>query len=179
MTQLTEHDGIEMGAGGEYVEVDTTSDAFRRNTILIASEYPLRYRQGTSAASPQALSNLPQLDVAALTRVWPHGKFQGRKSGNGSNSVEEAKTLTNRVNSLTAASMCAVIERTVQCNPSDVEMLAEAEQVPAFTKSLRAQFYANPKIVQGRRFSTLLGFIYTNSAVADLSLFWLLSFGNH
>lgn len=67
--------------------------------------------------------------------------------------------------------MCAVIERTVQCDPLDVEMLAEAEQVPAFTKSLRAQFHANPKIVQGRRFSTLLGFIYTNSVVADLSLF--------
>lgn len=134
MIQLTEHDGIEMGADGEYVEVDTTSDAFRRNTTLIASGYPLRYRQGTSAASPQALSNLAQLDVATLTSVWPHGNFQGRKSGNGSNSVEEAKAPTNPFKALTAASMCAVIERTVQCDPLDVEILAEAEQVPAFTK---------------------------------------------
>lgn len=55
-------------------------------------------------------------------------------------------------------------------------MLAEAEQVPAFAKSLHAQFHANPKIVQGRRFSTLLDFLYTNSAVVDLSLFWLLLF---
>ena len=62
-----------MGADGEYVEVGTTSDAFRRNTTLIASEYPLRCRQGTSAAFPQALGNLAQLDVAALTSVWPNG----------------------------------------------------------------------------------------------------------
>ena len=65
MLQLTGHDGIEIGADGD----DTTSDAFRRNTTLIAREYPLRYRQGTSAASPQALSKLPQLHVAALTSV--------------------------------------------------------------------------------------------------------------
>ncbi|GAB7335022.1 hypothetical protein MBLNU13_g06883t2 [Cladosporium sp. NU13] len=34
MVHLTEHDAIEMGADGEYVEVDAKSDAFKRNTIL-------------------------------------------------------------------------------------------------------------------------------------------------
>lgn len=97
IVQLTEHDGIDMGADGDYVKVDTMSDTFRRNTTLIASEYPLRYRQGTSAASPQALGNLAQLDVAALTSVWPHGNFRGRKTGNGSNSVDEAQAPTNPV----------------------------------------------------------------------------------
>lgn len=72
--------------------------------------------------------------------------------------------------------MRAVIERTVQGDSSDIEVLAEAEQVPAFTESLRAHLNANPNIVQGRRFSTLLGRIYRNSAVVDLSPFWLLSF---
>jgi len=70
----------------------------------------------------------------------------------------------------------AVIERTVHGDPSGFEVLAEAEQVLAFTESLRAHLHSNPKIVQGRRFSTLLGHIYRNSAVVDLSPFWLLSF---
>ena len=95
--QLTEHDGIRMGTGGEYVEVDTKSDAFRRNTTLKASKYLLCYRQDTSAASPQALDSLPQLDVAAFTSVWPHGNFRGRKSGNGSDGAEDAKSPTDLV----------------------------------------------------------------------------------
>ena len=55
-------------------------------------------------------------------------------------------------------------------------MLAEAEQVPAFAESLRAHLHANPKIVQGKRFSTLLDHVYKNAAVVGLSSFWLLSF---
>jgi hypothetical protein len=176
MMRLTGHDGIEMGADGEYVEIDTTPHAFKPFTILNASEYLLRYGQSTSGSSPQALDSLPQLDVAALTSVWPHGSFRGRKNGNVSNSAEEAQSSTNSVKSLTAASMRAVIERTVHGDPSDIEVLAETEQVPAFTESLRAHLHSNPKIVQGRRFSTLLGHIYRNSAVVDLSPFWLLSF---
>jgi hypothetical protein len=176
MIQLTEHDGIEMGEDGEYVEIDTTSDAFRANTILNASDYLLRYSRGTSDAS-QTLDDLPQLDVAALTSVWPHGKFRARKSKNAFESAEEAKSATNPVKSLTVASMRTVIERTVQGDPSDIiELLAEAEQVPGFTEALRAHLHANPKSVQGRRFSTLLGHIYRNSPVVDLSPFCLLCF---
>lgn len=75
MIQLPGHDGIEMGVDGEYVEVDTTPDALKPFTLLNASENLRRYRQGTSSTPPQALDSLPQLDVAALTSVWPHGKF--------------------------------------------------------------------------------------------------------
>jgi len=175
MMQLRKHDGIEMGEDGEYVEINTTSDAYRAKTILNASDYLLRYSRGTSDAS-QALDNLPQLDVAALTSVWPHGKFRARKSKNAFDSAEEAKSPTNPVKSLTVASMRTVIERTVKGDPSDVELLAEAEQVPGFTESLRAYLHANPKSVQGRHFSTLLSRIYRSSPVVDLGPFYLLCF---
>ena len=102
-----------MDVNGEYVEIDTTSDAFKPFTILNASEYLLRYTQSTSIASPRASDSLPQLDVAVLTSVWPHAKFRGRKSGNGSSSAEEAKSPTNPAKSLTSTSMRMVIERTV------------------------------------------------------------------
>jgi hypothetical protein len=175
MIQLTEHDGIEMGEDGEYVEIDTTSDAFRANTILNASDYLLRHSRGTSDAS-QTLDNLPQLDVAALTSVWPHGKFRARKSEDASDSAGKAKSPTNPVKSLTAASMRIVIERAAQGDPSDIELLTEAEQVSGFVESLRAYLHANPKSVQGRKFSTLLSHIYRNSPVVDLSPFCLLCF---
>ena len=83
------------------------------------------------------LDDLPQLDVAALASVWPHGKFRARKDASGSDIAETQEALAHPVESLTAASMRAVIERTVQGDLSDLQLLAEAEQVPGFTKSLR------------------------------------------
>lgn len=157
MIELPGHDGIEMGVDGEYVEVDTTPDALEPFTIPNASVYLRRYRQGTFSTPPQALDSLPQLDVAALTSVWPHGKFRGRMSGNRTGSVDAANSATGPVKSLTAVSMRAVTERTVHGDPSDIEVLAEAEQVPAFTESLRAHLHANPEIVQGKKFQYTFG----------------------
>lgn len=92
MMQLTEHDGIDMDEEGEYVEIDTTSDAFRANTILNASDYMLRYKEELSSVSAmvhvQMLDNLPLLDVAALDSVWPHGKFRPRKQVDSSGVAE-------------------------------------------------------------------------------------------
>lgn len=117
MMQLDGHDGTEMDANGEYIEIDTTSDAFKPNTVLNASDYLLRYQQessGTSDLTPaRMLNDLPQLDVAALASVWPHGKFRARKDASGSDIAGKQETLANPVESLTAASMRAVIERTV------------------------------------------------------------------
>lgn len=175
MIRLTEHDGVEMGEDGEYVEIDTTSDAFRTDAILNASDYLLRYRQGTSDAS-QTLDNLPQLDVAALTSVWPHGKFRARKSGKGTNNAEKAEFPMNAGTSLTAASMRTVIEGIVQGDPSDVELLAEAEQVPGFTESLRAFLLAIPKSVQGKHVRTLLGHIHRKCPLVDFYPFSHLCF---
>lgn len=82
----------------------------------------------------------------------------------------------NAGTSLTAASMRTVIERTVQGDPSDVELLAEAEQVPGFTESLRAYLLANPMSVQGKHVRILLGYVYRKCPLVDLSPFSHLSF---
>jgi hypothetical protein len=180
MMQLTEHDGIDMDEEGEYVEIDTTSDAFRANTILNASDYMLRYKEELSSVSAmvhvQMLDNLPLLDVAALDSVWPHGKFRPRKQVDSSGVAEESPPVANSVGSLTAASMRAVIERTVQGDPSNLDLLAEAEQVPGFTKALREHLHANPESVQGRSLMTLLGHVHRKCSLVDLSPFLHLSF---
>jgi hypothetical protein len=72
--------------------------------------------------------------------------------------------------------MRAVIERTVLGNLSNADLLAEAEQVPGFTESLRAHLRANPESVQGRPLNLLLGHIHRNCAWVDLSLYGNLSF---
>jgi hypothetical protein len=180
MMQLTEHDGIDMDEDGEYVEIDTTSEAFRANTILNASDYMLRYKEELSRVSAmvqvQMLDNLPLLDVAALASVWPHGKFRPRKQSDGSGAAEKPAPGAKPVGSLTAASMRAVIERTVQGDPSNLDLLAEAEQVAGFTEALRAHLHANPESVQGESLQTLLGHVHRKSPLVDLSPFSHLSF---
>jgi hypothetical protein len=147
MMQLAEHDGIDMDEDGEYVEIDITSDTFRANTVLKASDYMLRYRQEASCVSAmvqvQMLDDLPLLDVAALASVWPHGNFRSRKQADSFGPAQKPTPVANRVGSLTAASMRAVIEQTVQDDPSKLELLAKAEQIPGFTKALRAHLHAN------------------------------------
>lgn len=179
MMQLTEHDGIDVDEDGEYVEIDTTSDAFRANTILNASDYMLRYKEELSGDSAtvqvQMLDDLPLLDVAALASVWPHGNFRSRKQADSSGLAEKTAPVANPVGSLTAASMRAVIERTVQGDLSNLELLAEAEQVPGFTKALREHLHANPESVQGKPLRTLLGHVHRKCPLVDLSPFLHLS----
>lgn len=62
----------ELDEDGESItELDTTSDAFKPNTVLNASDYLFRYRRESSNDSDKTrarmLDNLPQLDVGALT----------------------------------------------------------------------------------------------------------------
>jgi hypothetical protein len=180
MMQLTEHDGIDMDEDGEYVEIETTSDAFRANTILNASDYMLRYKEELSGVSAmvqvQMLDDLPLLDVAALASVWPHGNFRSRKQADTSGPTGKSAPAANPVGSLTAASMRAVIERTMQGDPSNLELLAEAEQVPGFTKALREHLHVNPESVQGKSLRAILGHVHKKCPLVDLSPFLHLSF---
>ena len=184
MIQLTNYEDYEdeEDVNGDLVEIDTTSDAFEPNTILNASDYLLRYWQETHVDADMTrarmLNNLPQLDVAALISAWPHGDFRARTNANGSDRPERKDSPTNPVKTLTAASMRAVIERTIQDDLSNVDLLAEAERVPDFTKALRAHLHDNPDSAQGRSFSVLLGRIYRKCPLVDLSPFWRLSFDN-
>lgn len=164
-------------------QLDSTPDAFKANTILNASDYMLRYRErgalgASTMAQIQTLDALPQVDVAAFTSAWPHGKFRPRKDTNGSDSTAESKSLSKPANSLTETSMRTVIERAVQGDLSNVKLLAEAEQVPGFTESLRTYLRADPAKVEGEPVSILLGHVHRGCAIVDLSPFWLLSFEN-
>lgn len=183
MIHLTKYEdfGDEWDEDGKNItELDTTSDAFEPNMVLNASYYLLRYWRESSNDSDKTrarmLDNLPQIDVAALNSAWPHGDFRARKHSNDTADAEKEDSPTNLVQSLTAASMRAVVERIVQGDPSNIELLAEAEQIPGFTKSLRAHLIAHPDSVQGRPLSILLGHVHRKCAPVDLSSFGHLSF---
>lgn len=182
MQLVKDHDfEDELDEDGESItELDTTSDAFKPNTVLNASDYLLRYWRESSNNSDKTrarmLENLPQLDVGALTSAWPHGDFRDRKNANGAPSSDKEDPQTKSVKSLTSASIRAVIERTVEGSPLNVDLLAEAEHVPGFTEALRVHHIANPDVVQGRTLSILLGHVHRNCAFVDLSSFGHLSF---
>ena len=72
--------------------------------------------------------------------------------------------------------MRALIERTMQGDVFDADLLAEAEQVQGFRNSLCAHLHAHPEIFQGKSSIALLGCVNRSSAAVDLSPFWLLSF---
>jgi len=180
MMQLSKYKDYGPDSDDEIAEIDTASGVFDANTVLNSSKYLLRYTRDSSGdlAINQAkmLDDLPQVDVAALASAWPHGDFQICQNARDSNSTAKVTSPRKSVESLTAASMRTLIERTMQGDVFDADLLAEADQVQGFRDSLCAHLHAHPEIVQGKSSVALPGYVNRNSAAVDLSPFWLLPF---